>query len=178
MPSHHQWKVGPDAWADFIRHHPELGYRAGNWQFHNFLRFHRQALVAHDAIRLGKKRFWIVHSARFPLIAFECATGKLPASVMPEPSRASTTRRASTKQAGSLHRRKRHPRAAPAERPVLLRTGRNALSATNGSLSTDRCLGSGDDGQHDLKPGNSRHAKHWIQQTDDPAGAMALVART
>lgn len=70
-----EWKVGPDAWAAFIEQHPELGYRPGRWQFHNFLRFHRGSLVAGDAIRLAKNRFWIAHKERFPIVAFDCATG-------------------------------------------------------------------------------------------------------
>jgi hypothetical protein len=69
------WKVGADIWAHFVQQHPELGYRPGKWQFHNFLRFHRDALVATDAIRLAKNRFWIGHVERFPVAAFACATG-------------------------------------------------------------------------------------------------------
>lgn len=75
MQSQTEWKVGPSAWADFVDTHPELGYRPGRWQFHNFLRFHREALVACDAIRLAKRRFWIAHNERFPRAAFACATG-------------------------------------------------------------------------------------------------------
>ena len=76
-----EWKVGPDAWAAFILKHPELGYRPGKWQFHNFLRFHRIALVEQDAIRLAKNRFWIAHLDRFCTVSFACATGAhLPAA--------------------------------------------------------------------------------------------------
>jgi hypothetical protein len=78
MISASEWVVGPDAWAQFVSKHPELGYRAGRWPFHNFLRFHREALQAHDAIRLAKKRFWVAHVDRFCDVAFGCATGVLP----------------------------------------------------------------------------------------------------
>jgi hypothetical protein len=71
------WVTAPDAWAVFTDRHPELGYRHGKWQFHNFLRMHRQALVASDAIRLAKRRFWIAHLERFCVVAFDCATGAI-----------------------------------------------------------------------------------------------------
>jgi hypothetical protein len=74
MQNHSDWVVGTQAWADFVAHHPELGYRAGKWPFHNFLRFHRDQLLALDAIRLAKRRFWIAHRTRFPAVAFDCAT--------------------------------------------------------------------------------------------------------
>lgn len=74
------WKTGPEAWAAFVEAHPELGYRPGRWPFHNFLRFHRQALIDHDAIRLAKKRFWVAHEGRFSTVAFDCATGVCPAT--------------------------------------------------------------------------------------------------
>ena len=75
MATSSEWKTGPVAWAAFIQQHPELGYRPGKWQFHNFLRLHRQALVDADAIRMAKRRFWIAHVERFCNLAFECATG-------------------------------------------------------------------------------------------------------
>ena len=74
MQSRTEWMAGPDAWAAFIKLHPELGYRPGKWQFHNFLRFHRQALLDCDAIRLAKRRFWIAHFERFAAAAFDHAT--------------------------------------------------------------------------------------------------------
>jgi hypothetical protein len=70
-----EWKVAHEAWAEFCTRHPELGFRQGHWPFHNFLRFHRPALIAADAIRLARKRFWIAHRERFSTVAFECATG-------------------------------------------------------------------------------------------------------
>jgi hypothetical protein len=70
-----EWKVGPDAWADFVARHPELGFKSGRWPFHNFLRLHRTVLVKRDAIRLAKRRFWIAHVERFCAAAFDCATG-------------------------------------------------------------------------------------------------------
>lgn len=77
-----EWKVGPEVWAVFVKNHPELGYRPGRWPFHNFLRFHREALLEHDAIRLAKKRFWIGHVDRFRVVAFACATGvRVPAEL-------------------------------------------------------------------------------------------------
>lgn len=69
------WMVGPEAWAVFVDRHPELGFKAGRWPFHNFLRFHRATLVAGDAIRLARKRHWIAHVQRFEQLAFDCATG-------------------------------------------------------------------------------------------------------
>lgn len=71
-----KWVTGPDAWQAFVREHPELGYQSGKWGFHNFLRHYRDALVAVDAIRLAKRRFWVAHLSRFGAAAFECATGK------------------------------------------------------------------------------------------------------
>lgn len=73
----HEWVVALEAWEVFVKHHPELGYRVGAWQFHNFLRLYRTTLVQHDAIRLAKNRFWIAHSSRFGAVAFDCATGVL-----------------------------------------------------------------------------------------------------
>lgn len=80
-----EWKTGPDAWAAFVQRHPELGYRPGRWQFHNFLRFHREALLGRDAIRLAKRRFWIAHVERFAVAAFDLATGA-PAAGLGEPT--------------------------------------------------------------------------------------------
>lgn len=71
------WRVGPDVWADFTKQHPVLGYQPGKWQFHNFLRSFRDELIEADAIRKAKGRFWIAHSERFAVVAFDCATGAL-----------------------------------------------------------------------------------------------------
>jgi hypothetical protein len=76
----HEWVTAADAWTAFVEEHPELGYSKGKWQFHNFLRYHRPALVDKDAIRLAKRRFWIAHLTRFNQIAFDCATGMLDAA--------------------------------------------------------------------------------------------------
>lgn len=73
------WTTGVDAWKQFVHKHPELGYRAGKWGFHNFLRYYRDPLVAADAIRLAKRRFWVANSERFSEVAFECATGRIAA---------------------------------------------------------------------------------------------------
>ena len=70
-----EWQTGPDAWQAFTILHPELGYRAGKWQFHNFLRLFKSRLVRSDAIRLAKGRHWIAHVDRFCKVAFDCATG-------------------------------------------------------------------------------------------------------
>jgi hypothetical protein len=80
MQSPSNWTVGVSAWNAFVQSHPELGLRPGRWPFHNFLRFHRSSLVAADAIRLARKRFWIAHLDRFDVAAFECATGKFPSA--------------------------------------------------------------------------------------------------
>lgn len=65
MTTTSHWVTGLDGWAIFSERHPELGYRRGKWQFHNFLRVHRATLVGHDAIRVAKRRFWIAHVERF-----------------------------------------------------------------------------------------------------------------
>ncbi|MBL0427934.1 hypothetical protein [Ramlibacter alkalitolerans] len=71
-----EWTTAADAWAAFVNQHPELGYRPGHWQFHNFLRNFRDRLRDQDAIRLAKGRHWIAHGVRFTEVAFACATGK------------------------------------------------------------------------------------------------------
>lgn len=73
------WIPGVSAWDAFVQHHPELGLRSGKWPFYNFLRFHRRSLLAADAIRFARRRFWIANVERFDEAAFDCATGKLPA---------------------------------------------------------------------------------------------------
>jgi hypothetical protein len=72
------WTTGLEAWRRFTKKHPELGYRNGFQQFHNFLRNNRDVLVEHDAIRRAKNKFWVAHVNRFNAIAFELATGRLP----------------------------------------------------------------------------------------------------
>jgi len=74
----HEWVTAYSAWAAFVAEHPELGYAPGKWQFHNFLRHHRDQLVQVDAIRMAKKRYWIAHLSRFARAAFDCATGVTP----------------------------------------------------------------------------------------------------
>jgi hypothetical protein len=75
MQSQAEWGTGPAAWEQFTIRHPELGYRPGRQRFHNFLRHHREALLAADAIRIAKRRYWIAHFERFNDVGFECATG-------------------------------------------------------------------------------------------------------
>jgi hypothetical protein len=67
--------MGHEAWNLLGQTRPELGLRPGPWPFHNFLRLHREALVACDAIRKVRGRWWIAHTTRFPAAAFDCATG-------------------------------------------------------------------------------------------------------
>lgn len=74
MSTDHQWTTAHNAWRLFTKEHPELAYRDGAQQFYNFLRYHRDALVARDAIRRAKRRFWIAHTERFSEAAFELAT--------------------------------------------------------------------------------------------------------
>lgn len=69
-----EWLTGPQAWAEFVTTHPELGYKPGRMNFHNFLRNAKSRLVAADAIRLAKRKFWIAHQSRFPETAFEIST--------------------------------------------------------------------------------------------------------
>lgn len=75
MQTQTEWVTGQRAWEQFIYKHPELGYKAGHMNFHNFLRVHREALKQADAIRLAKRRFWVAHTERFCSVAFDCATG-------------------------------------------------------------------------------------------------------
>ena len=75
MQPQHQWKKGPEAWAEFVARHPELEYRPGKWQFYNFLRHYRKTLIARDAIRLARRRHWIAHGTRFNRACFALATG-------------------------------------------------------------------------------------------------------
>ncbi len=77
MQIDHDWITALDAWKLFTEAHPELGYRGGIQQFYNFLRRNRDALVAQDAIRRAKRRFWIAHKHRFIDVAFELSTGGL-----------------------------------------------------------------------------------------------------
>ena len=75
------WIVGPTAWEIFVNKHPELGYKPGRMNFHNFLRHAKKELVNMDAIRMAKHKFWIAHEERFPLGAFEIATSPMPVSL-------------------------------------------------------------------------------------------------
>ncbi|MFM6991455.1 MAG: hypothetical protein ACKOWD_09190 [Rhodoferax sp.] len=75
MQNNVKWVTGPNAWAKFIDQHPELGYKPGRMNFHNFLRVNREVLCRQDAIRLAKNKFWIAQQEKFCLVAFECATG-------------------------------------------------------------------------------------------------------
>lgn len=75
METASEWTTGPEAWDQFVKQHPELGYRPGVWPFHNFLRLFRDALLESDALRKAKCRHWIAHRQRFSRVAFDCATG-------------------------------------------------------------------------------------------------------
>jgi len=88
-----EWMPGPDAWKVFVHKHPEPGYKPGRMNFHNFLRYHRNPLVATDAIRLAKNRFWVAHLARFCEVAFDCATGHGPTADAPDSDTASVNLR-------------------------------------------------------------------------------------
>jgi hypothetical protein len=76
--------VVPGLWVDFVHQNPDVGYRWGKWQFHNFLRFHRDALVASDVSRQAKKHFWIGHVERLPATASAYTTGVTESAVIPE----------------------------------------------------------------------------------------------
>ena len=78
METQAEWVTGHAAWARFVQQHPELGYKPGRMNFHNFLRYYREQLVEADAIRFAKHRFWIAHCQRFCEAAFDCATEQLP----------------------------------------------------------------------------------------------------
>ncbi len=75
MQPNPDWTTGRQAWDEFVARHPELGYGPGRWPFYNFLRHHRDALRACDAIRLARHRFWVAHRSRFFRAAFDLATG-------------------------------------------------------------------------------------------------------
>ncbi len=75
MHTKHEWVTGHEAWRQFTKIHPELGYREGSQQFHNFLRHYRDGLVKQDALRRAKGKFWVAHTGRFNEAAFELATG-------------------------------------------------------------------------------------------------------
>lgn len=87
-----KWVTGADAWRAFTQQHAELGYRHGRQQFHNFLRHHRQSLIAQDAIRRAKGKFWVAHTERFCELAFDLATGysRKPQAIQPSASVKST----------------------------------------------------------------------------------------
>lgn len=69
------WVLGYSAWEHFTKLHPELGYKPGRMNFHNFLRLYRDHLKQADVIRLAKRQFWVAHEERFCAVAFDCATG-------------------------------------------------------------------------------------------------------
>lgn len=75
MQTDHGWTTGHAAWRLFTQVHPELAYRDGPQQFYNFLRYHRDALVARDVLRRAKGKFWIAHTGRFIDAAFDLASG-------------------------------------------------------------------------------------------------------
>ncbi len=74
MQHEHSWVTGHEAWRQFIRVHPELGYRDGPQNFYNFLRRYRDVLVSRGVMRRAKHRFWIAHKQRFIEVAFEVST--------------------------------------------------------------------------------------------------------
>ncbi len=74
MQTEHEWRTGHEAWQQFTKIHPELGYRDGRQHFHNFLRHYRQGLIERDAIRRAKGKFWVAHTGRFIEAAFELST--------------------------------------------------------------------------------------------------------
>jgi hypothetical protein len=73
-PPESDWDTAHHVWALFVRRHPELRYPEGRWGFHNFNRAFRRGLLAADAIRLARNKFWVAHRERFPLVAFDLAT--------------------------------------------------------------------------------------------------------
>jgi hypothetical protein len=98
--TNHEWVTAHKAWQAFTADHPELGYQAGKWGLHNFLRRYRQVLVMVDAIRLAKGRFWVAHLSRFKAAAFDCATGLAP-PLSGRPVAAGTDTQRSTFEGGS-----------------------------------------------------------------------------
>ena len=76
LQTNSEWQTGVMAWDNFVKNHPELGYHAGKYQFHNFLRLHRESLVTADALRKARGHHWIAHTERFNRAAFDAATGK------------------------------------------------------------------------------------------------------
>lgn len=74
MNQTNEWVTIHHAWSKFTEKHPELGYKEGMWQVHNFLRIFREDLVMQDAIRKARGRHWIANASRFSEAAFNCAT--------------------------------------------------------------------------------------------------------
>lgn len=70
-----QWVVGHQAWSDFTNKHPELGYKQGRMNFHNFLRLYKYELQEYDVIRKAKNKYWIASIPGFRQVAFDLATG-------------------------------------------------------------------------------------------------------
>lgn len=61
-------------WEQFTSEHQVLGLRDSYYAAHNFLRRHRETLLAADVLRRANRRFWIVDANRFNAFAFDLLT--------------------------------------------------------------------------------------------------------
>ncbi len=69
-----QWVPLMTCWTQFCAEHQVLGLRDSYHAAHNFLRRHREALLAGDVLRRANRRFWIADSTRFSGFAFDLLT--------------------------------------------------------------------------------------------------------
>lgn len=68
------WQPFASEWEAFATRHPVLGLRPTYHGSVNFLRRHRDALLAADVLRRANRRHWIVDTARFDSFAFDLLT--------------------------------------------------------------------------------------------------------
>lgn len=73
---HSNWIPAFDAWQEFVKQHPQLGFTNTYWGLHNFLRSNRQRLAGADIIRKARNKFWLADTERFSDAVFAIATGK------------------------------------------------------------------------------------------------------
>jgi hypothetical protein len=132
MQTNSDWTLGQNAWRTFTQRHPELGYRAGHWGFHNFLRVFKRELVDSDAIRLARNRHWIAHVDQFCRVAFKCAT--LPAMRDQSATRAALP---GPVDASSDEARGNIPLAARGSPPEVANDARTCRSSHHADESTE-----------------------------------------
>jgi hypothetical protein len=75
MNEHQNWVIGHEAWKSFTQARPDLRYSPSQFGFNNFLRYHRDSLVAAGVLRKCKNKFWVADTRHFNQAAFDAATG-------------------------------------------------------------------------------------------------------